>query len=160
MNPREMLTEPIAFLAPASALEGLTPAAADQRLPGANHSIAEIVAHLAFWQRWFLRRFNGNAEPMVQRAAEGWPVVAPGSWREVEEGFLGGLTLLVTEAERTPERLEEPLTPSIEFPPLAHYSRRDVLVHVGAHNAHHLGQIILLRQILDAWPPPSGSWTW
>ena len=160
MNPREMLTEPIAFLAPAPALEGLTAAAAEQRLPGANHSIAEIVAHLAFWQGWFVRRLNGIAEPMVERAADGWPTVAPGSWREVEEVFLGGLTRLVTEAERTTEQLDEPLTPSIAFSPLAHYSRRDVLVHVGAHNAHHLGQIILLRQILAAWPPPAGSWTW
>jgi len=52
------------------------------------------------------------------------------------------------------------LTPAIEFPSLAHYSRRDVLVHVATHNAHHLGQVILLRQLLGVWPPPSGSWTW
>jgi hypothetical protein len=28
------------------------------------------------------------------------------------------------------------------------------------HNAHHLGQIILLRQLFGAWPPPSGRFTW
>jgi uncharacterized damage-inducible protein DinB len=160
MNPREMLTEPRAFLAPARALEGLPAAVADQRLPGANHSIAEIVAHAAFWQEWFLRRFNGALEPMVQRAADGWPAVAPGTWREIEGMFLGGLTRLATEAETAAERLDEPLTPPIDFPPLAQYSRCDVLVHVGAHNAHHLGQVILLRQMLGAWPPPAGSWTW
>jgi len=100
MTPREMLTAPMAFLAPAAALDGLTPAAADQRLPGANHSIAEIVAHLAFWQQWFLRRFNGVAEPMVQRAGEGWPAVTPGAWGEVEGAFRSGLILLVSEAEK------------------------------------------------------------
>jgi hypothetical protein len=34
------------------------------------------------------------------------------------------------------------------------------LVHVANHNAHHLGQIVLLRQLMGRWPPPSGSWTW
>ena len=37
-------------------------------------------------------------------------------------------------------------------------TKRDVLV--ATHNAHHLGQVILLRQLLGAWPPPAGSWTW
>jgi hypothetical protein len=27
-------------------------------------------------------------------------------------------------------------------------------------NAHHFDQAIRLRQIMGAWPPPSGSWTW
>jgi uncharacterized damage-inducible protein DinB len=31
---------------------------------------------------------------------------------------------------------------------------------MAAHNSHHLGQVVLLRQILGAWPPPSGSYTW
>ena len=28
------------------------------------------------------------------------------------------------------------------------------------HNSYHLGQIVLLRRILGAWPPPSGGDTW
>jgi hypothetical protein len=31
---------------------------------------------------------------------------------------------------------------------------------MATHTAHHLGQIIVLRQLLGAWPPPAGSWTW
>ena len=55
----------------------------------------------------------------------------------------------------------ELLTEPVEYlAPLAHYSRRDVFVHVATHNAHHLGQVILLRQLAGKWPPPSGSWTW
>ena len=44
MNAQELLTEPIGFLAPARALEGLSPELADRRVDGATHSIAEIVA--------------------------------------------------------------------------------------------------------------------
>lgn len=160
MNARELLAEPMEYLAPARALEGLTTELADRRLPGAGHTIAEIVAHLVLWQHWFSRRFDGVAEPMVQRAADGWPSVTPGSWPEIHRRFLDGLAQLVSTAEASAGTLDDPLTPVIEFPPLAHYSRRDVLVHVATHNAHHLGQVILLRQLLGVWPPPSGSWTW
>jgi hypothetical protein len=31
---------------------------------------------------------------------------------------------------------------------------------MAAHNPHDLGQVVLLRQMLGAWPPPSGSYTW
>jgi uncharacterized damage-inducible protein DinB len=56
--------------------------------------------------------------------------------------------------------VERPLTPAIDFPPLANYTVRDAVTHVAQHNAHHLGQVIVLRQMMECWPPPSGSWTW
>ena len=51
-------------------------------------------------------------------------------------------------------------TPPIEHPPLAGYTVRDAIEHMAAHNSHHLGQVVLLRQMLGACPPPSGSYTW
>jgi hypothetical protein len=30
---------------------------------------------------------------------------------------------------------------------------------IGAHNSYHAGQAALLRQVLGAWPPPSGGLT-
>ncbi len=83
----------------------------------------------------------------MQRAADGWPAVEPGAWTEVESRFRGGLTRLTNAAEEPGAALDERLTPAIDFPALAHYSRRDVIVHVATHNAHHLGQVILLRQL-------------
>ncbi len=59
-----------------------------------------------------------------------------------------------------PGRLAAPIAPPIEFPPLANFTIRDALVHMASHNAHHLGQVIILRQIMGLWPPPSGSYTW
>ena len=29
-----------------------------------------------------------------------------------------------------------------------------------AHNAYHFGRIVLLRQMLGSWPPPSDGLTW
>lgn len=159
MNVQELLIQPIVFLPPAHALEGLSAADAERRVNGVNHSIAEIVAHMSFWQDWFRQRCDGLPAPMAGKASEGWPEVTPGSWEEVRHTFLSGLNALAVLGENT-SRLDAPIAPAIEFPPLAHYTRRDVLVHAGQHNAHHLGQIITLRQVMGYWPPPSGSYTW
>jgi uncharacterized damage-inducible protein DinB len=159
MNARELLLDTLAYIPPARALEQLTPDQAERRVAGANHSIAEIVAHLTFWATWFCNRCEGTPAPMVTSAADGWPTVAPGSWPELQRRFLDVLAAAVRIGE-DPARLALPITPPIEFPPLASYTIRDALVHMANHNAHHLGQVIVLRQLIGVWPPPSGSWTW
>jgi uncharacterized damage-inducible protein DinB len=157
MDLREFLTSPIAFLAPDKALDGLSAADAERHVTGAAHSITEIVAHLAFWQDWFYARCSGQAMPVVASAAEGWPATPEGSWPLVRSRFIDRLEQLAALAGTD---LTQPVSPAIEFPPLAHYTVGEALVHVATHNAHHLGQVILLRQLQGTWPPPAGSWTW
>lgn len=156
MNARDLLIDTWPHMPPAPALAALAPDAAERRLPGADHSIAELVAHMAFWQEWFCRRCEGEAEPMPAPAARGWPAVAPGSWAAVHDRFVAGLAMVAAMSDRG----DQAVTPAIEFPPLARYTVRDAIVHVAQHNSHHLGQIVLLRQLMGAWPPPSGRWTW
>jgi uncharacterized damage-inducible protein DinB len=159
MSLRELLSDTYVFMPPAKALEGLSTEAAERRMAPELHSIAEIVAHLAFWQGWLLQRCNGVAVPMVRSAREGWPAVATGSWPDIQARFLADLERAASmgDAEDT---LDQSLDPPIEFPALANYTRRDVLTHIATHNAHHLGQVITIRQLQKAWPPPQGSWTW
>ena len=153
---RELLVDTFVHLPPPRVIEQLTSDQAEQRLDGADHSIAEIVAHMSFWQDWFCTRCEGTPEPMVSQAAAGWPAIARGAWPDVHGRFLGGLERAAALALRK----DEAVSPAIDFPPLASYTIRDVLVHVAQHNSHHLGQVILLRQLMGLWPPPSGSWTW
>jgi uncharacterized damage-inducible protein DinB len=157
MNLREFLTSPVAYLAPANTIDGLAAVDAERRHAGVEHSIAQIVAHLAFWQAWFYARCTGEAQPMVSSASAGWPPVQPASWPELREGFLEGVGALAKLADGD---VTLPIAPAIEFPPLANYTISDALVHVGTHNAHHLGQVIVLRQLQGSWPPPAGSYTW
>lgn len=144
---------------PAQVLDGLAVEGAHRRPAGAAHSIAEIVAHLAFWQSWFVSRCNGVAEPMVQTAHAGWPAAPDGTWPDIHQRFLDGLHRAATLAGSA-AALARPIAPPIEFPPLTQYTISDALVHIASHNAHHLGQVILLRQLSGFWPPPAGSWTW
>ncbi len=158
MQARDLLIDTTPHLAPRLVLDGLSTDLADRRVPGAPHTVSEIVAHMAFWQDWFRGRCDGTAGPMPASAALGWAAPGAGRWDEVRAGFLEGLDRLVTLG--TASDRDRRIDPPIEFPPLGHYTVGDVLVHVGAHNAHHLGQVVLLRQLLGAWPPPAGSWTW
>jgi uncharacterized damage-inducible protein DinB len=156
MNERDLLIDTTPFMPPGRILEGLSAADAERRAPGAPHSIAEVVAHMVFWQEWFARRAQGQTEPMAGHAAEGWPEVAPGTWEALRSRFVGHLERLSAMGAERQRAVEPPL----EYPPLASYTIADVLTHVAMHNAHHLGQVVLLRQQLGLWPPPAGSYTW
>jgi uncharacterized damage-inducible protein DinB len=157
MNLHEFLVAPIAHQTPEKTLDGLSSADAERRVSGVPHSVAEIVAHMAFWQDWFYQRCTGQPAPIVSSAALGWPKVEAGAWPDVRSRFLTRLGQLAGLSEGD---VDKPVTPPIEFPPLAKYTVEEALVHVAMHNAHHLGQVILLRQLLGTWPPPAGSWTW
>jgi len=37
---------------------------------------------------------------------------------------------------------------------------RDQLISLASHNAYHFGRIVLLRQLMQSWPPTSGGFTW
>ena len=37
---------------------------------------------------------------------------------------------------------------------------REQLESLAAHNAYHLGRVVLLRQLLGIWPPPDGGDSW
>jgi hypothetical protein len=113
MNMREFLTSPVAYLAPDRILEGLNAGDAERRVTGASHSVAELVAHVAFWQDWFYGRCQGRPLPMVSSAAAGWPSVPDGSWPAVRSRFVDGLQQLAALSEGDTSR---PLTPPIEFP--------------------------------------------
>ena len=110
---------------------------------GRSGSPAAAMARPARCRR--LRRRAGSARP----APRGTPCDAR---------LLVGLERLVSLAADADGQRR--IDPPIEFPPLAQYTVADVVVHVGVHNAHHLGQVVLLRQLLGAWPPPAGSYTW
>jgi len=159
MSFNELLVSPFAYAPPAHLLEGLSDAEAVKKLDGTPHTVAEIVAHMAFWQEWFLDRCRGAAAPMAEHAAAGWPGAPAGSWDETRGRFLEGLRQAASMGAH-PGGASTALSPAINFPPLAHYTVHDALSHIAIHNAHHLGQIVVLRQLIGRWPPPAGSWTW
>jgi uncharacterized damage-inducible protein DinB len=142
-----------------AALAGLAQTQAAERPANGDHSIAEIVAHMAFWQQWFLDRCDGRQIPAPPRAELGWPPVTGTTWDAVLERFQTGFARALALSDDDSRRSQR-VDPPIEFGHLDKYTVEDVLIHLALHNAHHLGQVITLRQLQGSWPPPAGSWTW
>ena len=88
----------------------------------------------------------------VQAEAEAWP--------ELCRRFLEGAEKAAA-AAKDEERLTEVVRcPSRPGEAVRLMSVEEQLISLAAHNAYHLGRIVVLRQLLGAWPPPSGGFSW
>jgi uncharacterized damage-inducible protein DinB len=124
------------------------------RVAGAPHSIAEIVGHLHYWQSWVLDRAGGADRVLPEHASEGWPRAEREEWAALQRDFLQGVQACRALAL-------EPGAADRDFPWGASVNALGyTLVDTALHNAHHLGQVVTLRQVLGAWPPLGGGVTW
>ncbi len=148
---------------PSHILEGLTDELAHSVPAGSPHSIYEELWHITFWQQVTLDWISGIETPFPARPADGFPTVL-----DAEREYWGGLCARFFEgaekaaaAARDETRLEVPVRcPSRPGQPVRVMTVREQLESLGAHNAYHLGRIVLLRQLLGAWPPKSGGFSW
>ena len=62
------------YLGPAAVLEGLSEEQAHAKPHGLPHSIAEIVAHMCYWQEWFNACAEKGFSGIPEHAPEGWPM--------------------------------------------------------------------------------------
>ncbi len=145
---------------PVALVEGLSETLAGRSLPGAQHTIWQLVWHMNYWMEYELRSLDGPEVEYPEHAAESWPaataprdgaewaaevarfrrqVEALGAWglRAAREGLLDRLV-----HPRQDDRVG------------------DVLWQMSAHNSYHAGQIALLRRAFGAWPPAGGGDTW
>lgn len=118
------------------------------------HSIYEELWHMLWWQDFVLEEVRGVPRQNPAHAAETWPEhAAPedlAEARELVRRFLTGVNraaALAADAE-TLDRV------------VGNYTVRSLLETLLAHNSYHLGRIVLLRQLIGIWPPPSGGDTW
>ena len=164
MRDRELLRSMAAFQAgfhtPEVVLDGLSEEQAAAKPHGVPHSIAEIVGHMWYWQDFFNRLTQEGFRGFPEHASEGWPAMAPGEWEALRARFLASVEL-TQQLALTSGKLDERLLPE-DFP-LPVWQRESVgsgLLHAAMHNAHHLGQVVTLRQLMGLWPPKAGSMTW
>jgi uncharacterized damage-inducible protein DinB len=159
----QVLAGDSAHTPPARILEGLTAEAAHEPVPGAPHTIYQELWHIAFWQQMTLDWVRGIETPYPLKPSDPFPSdehAASESWEQLKERLLAG-NREAAEAARDTSRLDvEVRCPSVPGQPTRTMTVREQLESLGAHNAYHFGRIVLLRQLLGAWPPPSGGFTW
>lgn len=132
---------------------GLSWKVAGARPEGAPHSLFQLLNHMSYWQDWVVKWLDGGNPTVPKHAAGGWPgSPTPASaqeWQRAVRGFRSGLQKLDRQS-----RQADLLTTRGE------HSRLGMLQAIASHNSYHAGQVVVLRQILGAWPPPSGGVTW
>ncbi|HEX7000844.1 MAG TPA: DinB family protein [Trueperaceae bacterium] len=135
------------------AIDGLSAEDAVKRPAGAPYSVAEVVAHVVFWQERMLRFIDGERPGSVEHAADGWPPVTADEWPSLVTRVLACLERMRAIAADD-EELRRPLVQGRER------TVGESIASHWLHDTHHLGQIILLRRMVGAWPPPGGGDTW
>jgi uncharacterized damage-inducible protein DinB len=136
-----------AHLDPARVFVGLDWKVVGTRPEGVAHSLFQLVNHMVFWQDWTVIWLDGKKPPSTAGSWRGNH--APGSreeWDLAVRRFRSGLDELTRRARDTDLLSRRGKT-----------SRLEMLHTVASHNSYHAGQVVVLRQMLGAWPPPSGS---
>ncbi len=142
-----------AHVATEKVFDGLDWKLAGTRPEGAAHSIFQILNHLTFWQDWVVKWLAGQKPAVPRHASGGWPGGESPSNKKEWDAALRGFKKGLEDLRRAPQKADL-LAKRGKSSPL------EMLHAVASHNSYHLGQVVALRQILGAWPPPSGGLTW
>ncbi len=145
---------------PANIVEALTDTLVHTAVPHASHTIYAEIWHLAFWQQITLDWIAGTETPFPAQPTEAFPASTAETWPTLRQRFLDGAEQAAA-AARDPGRLDQFIRcPSRPGQPVRLMTVREQVESLAAHNAYHLGRVVLLRQLLGSWPPPSGGFTW
>lgn len=133
-----------------AALDGLPAKQRGTKPPGAPHSAWELLEHIRLAQ-WDILEFCRNPKYISPEFPSGyWPKEATppseAAWEKSTKTFgrdLGEMQKLI----------EDPKTDL--FARIAHGSGQTILreaLLLADHNSYHLGQLVLLRRLIGAWP--------
>ena len=135
-------------------LDSIDAEGAVARVPGTNHSIQEIVLHMATWMDVVARRVLGE-DPGPVPDEEDWP--APE--RPDGDGWVGAVSVLRRAYEQLDEAVSR-LEPEELYREIVSESSRwtvyDQLHGVVQHSLYHLGQIVILKQAASPRITPGG----
>jgi len=139
-----------------SAIKGLMAEQRGKRPPGFPHSVWELLEHIRITQRDLLDFVQNPAyEEKLEWPKDYWPPNAgPASekaWNETVAAWRKDRMAL----ERFTTGTDIDLTTKIPKGTGQTYLRT-VLVAMD-HAAYHVGQIIAVRQLIGAWPPPKAK---
>ncbi len=159
----QLLVGQVAHSAPNRVLDCIDSELAHRKTSGAPHSIYEEVWHLAFWQQISLEWVKGVETPCPEHASVGFPTaeqIATEPWPSVKKRFLAGTDAAAALTHDRAALERKIVCPSPPGHPARTMTAREQLENLAAHNAYHLGRVVLLRQLNNAWPPPTGGFSW
>lgn len=131
------------------AIAGLPPKLRGVKPDGAPHSAWELLEHMRIAQ-WDILEFSRSAEHVSPEWPAGyWPKdpkpPSDAAWKK-------SISSLAKDRAKMEQLIENPKTDL--YAKIPHGTGQNILreaLLIADHNAYHIGQIVLLRQLLGAW---------
>lgn len=143
------------FVALKNAVKNLTAEQAVWKTDGLENSVWEILAHLNYYNFAYLQRFKGieyaYSKSSNDETFESASDVSEADWQsEIArfEAIMNEWRELITAADET--KFAE------KIPPKNEAVWWEVLANVMMHNAHHGGQIVVIRKLQGSWDSSKG----
>ncbi len=125
------------------AVEGLTPEQAKWTDGHGNHSIGQLVNHLAFWNGRELQKLKGEKSSAYSgNNDETFNDFDSKTWAAVVKN----LDSIMKDLEKTVEGANDEQLKAWA----------SEVAHIGTHNAYHTGQIVYIRRSQGSWDPAKG----
>ncbi len=125
------------------AVAGLTPEQASWKDRAGNHSVGQLVNHLAFWNERALEKFKGEKQAAFSgNNDETFNNFDTKSWAATVKRFDEGMTAWEKAVEAADDAALKQWASEI--------------AHIGAHNAYHIGQIVYVRKEQGSWDASKG----
>ena len=125
------------------AVDGITPEQANWTDGKGNHSVGQLTYHLLYWDRYALQDFKGEKhEKFSGNNDETFNNFDAKQWADT----VHQLDQVMTDWEKAVEAADD-----------AKLAKNASLVaHVGAHNAYHIGEIVMVRKEQGSWDAAKG----
>jgi uncharacterized damage-inducible protein DinB len=132
------------FVPASRSVVGLTAEQASWKQGDANHSVAQLVQHLVFWNQEQLAKMKKTKGP--QYSGKNDETFGGSVDKAAWEKNVAALDAVLTDMEKWIEAADDKtLQPWY-----------DTIAHISAHNAYHTGQILYIRKQQGSWDPEKG----
>jgi hypothetical protein len=134
-----------------TALADFPPELRGKKPAGAPHTPWQLLEHIRIAQ-WDILEFSRNPEHVSPEFPIGyWP---GGEAPPDDEAWATSLSQFGADLKSMVDLVSDPATGL--FTPIPHGTGQTILreaLLVADHNAYHIGQIVVVRRLLSAWPP-------
>jgi hypothetical protein len=140
---RKTHTEKDWFVPLSIALQDVTAEQATWKDESGNHSIAELTAHLIFWNERNLMRMKGEIVSDFDGSNDDtFEAARQGDWN-----------IMVKRLDQILREMENVIENAGEEKPRDWYDR---IALISTHNAYHAGQIVFVRKLQRSWDSSKG----
>jgi uncharacterized damage-inducible protein DinB len=160
----ELLRGKGAHADPIACVDDISADLAAGQVKGFPHSIGQLVFHMNFWMGYDLRRVRGERPKYPEHNDESFPPsptpTDAAEWERLRRDFARLLNEHVEMAKSPRAELDREVEPMHEGHKQRAGTVEAILWQTVGHNSYHVGQIVMIRRALGAWPPKAGGDTW